>query len=365
MRKVVVAVTLLCLPAFGQRHKLESIDASTPEGQELQAIGTEQDPAARTALLEKFAAAHPKHPAYGWVLSQSQAAHSKAGNHDAVLAAGEKLIALDPDDLEAAYAALKAAEKKGDSDAVLRWSLAASAAARKVPDGDAKPFAKQVDVYTEYAVFSAVLGSQDPNKTMALAEGLERLNPASQYMPQVLGRYAAAARQANAMDKAAALAERTLSRGTANDDMLLLLSDYTLTQKQFDKSVAYSGKLIELLTGPKPESIEDAAWENKRNAALGLAYWIQGTAYSSQEKFLSADKALRQALPLVKDNPQLLAGATFHLGLANYRMAKGAKNPKLVLDALRFSEQSAAIKSPFQEQARRNVKVIRTEYRVK
>ena len=47
------AAGLICLPAMGQRTKID-INTETPEGQLLQQIGTEQDPEKKLALLEQF-----------------------------------------------------------------------------------------------------------------------------------------------------------------------------------------------------------------------------------------------------------------------------------------------------------------------
>ena len=46
-------------------------------------------------------------------------------------------------------------------------------------------------------------------------------------------------------------------------------------------------------------------------------------------------------------------------------MAKPAKDKKLAADAVKFSDQSAAIKGPFQEQARKNALSIRREFLIR
>ncbi|HBY61875.1 MAG TPA: hypothetical protein DEH78_18810, partial [Solibacterales bacterium] len=64
----------------------------------------------------------------------------------------------------------------------------------------------------------------------------------------------------------------------------------------------------------------------------------------------------------------LKAAALFNLGLANFRMgeaAKGEAQSQRILDALRFNQQCAAIKSPFQAQAAKNVAAIKSQYRLK
>jgi hypothetical protein len=381
MKRIAITLAALLIAAVStpaQRHKLASINAETPEGQLLQSIATEADAAKKLELMEKFIAQHPKHEASGWVLSQMQKGYMEAGNVDKALSTGETLFAVDPNDTDTAYANLKAAEKKQDADAILKWSNATSAAARKAAAGSkpadmeeadwkhAVDYAKQVDTYTEYALYAGALQSADPAKVLMLGDALEQRNPNSQYLPQMLGKYAAAARQANQLDKALELGDRALARNQANDDLLLLMADTAFNRKQPDKVVAYTTKLIETSAAQaKPEGVSDADWQKKRDTTLGLAHWMQGMTYAGQNKFAQADKSLRTALPLIQSQPQLSGPALFYLGLANYKMAESGKNAELIRDALRFSQQSAAIPGPLQKQAATNVRAIRTQYNVK
>ena len=379
MKRAVLIVTavLFAGAAAAQRHKIGEINTETEEGKALQAIGTEEDAARKVQLMEAFVGKYGKHEAAGWVLSQLLPAYSKAGNFDKAMEAGEKLVALDPMDIDAAYGSLKAAEGKKDGAAVAKWAAAASDIARKTaqqPKGAdqeeddykrAVDFAKQVDTYTEYALYATALVEPNPRQVMQLAETLEQRNPKSQYVPQVLGRYTWAAREAQAMPNAVALGERALERGQAHEDLLLAMADYHINQppakRDNEKVILYSTKLIELMaTKPKPEGVSDGDWEKRKNTMIGLGHWMAGTTYGSQSKFAQADKSLRAALPLVKDNDQLLAGALFHLGLANYQMGRG-KSAQLIQEAMKFMQQCAAMKSPFQAQAAKNVSVMRKE----
>ena len=375
---VLAALLIAALSAPAQRHKLASINAETPEGQLLQSIATEADAVKKLGLMEKFVAQHPKHEAAGWVLSQMQKSHMEAGNFDKVIGTGEALLALDPDDTDTAYANLKAAEKKQDPDAILKWSNATSAAARKAAAGTkpadmeeadwkhAVDYAKQVDTYTEYALYAGALQTADPAKVVMLTEALEQRNANSQYLPQVMSKYAAAARQANQLDKAVMFGDRALGRNQLNDDLLLLMADTALNRKDTEKVIAYTTKLIELSASQqKPEGVAEADWQKKRDTTLGLAHWMQGITYAGQNRFAQADKSLRAALPLIQGNPQLSGPALFYLGLANYKMAESSKNSELIREALRFSQQSAAIPGPLQRQAATNVKAIRSQYQVK
>src|SRR3954466_8971699 len=119
MKLPILILTLtLAAGAFAQRHTLGNINAETPEGQLLQQIGQAPDEAKKLALMEDFEAKAPKHEAIGWVYGQMQPAYVKAGKPDKALAVGEKLIAMDPDDMEAAHQNLKAAEAKKDPDLI-------------------------------------------------------------------------------------------------------------------------------------------------------------------------------------------------------------------------------------------------------
>ncbi len=373
-----IAALALAGACLAQRHKLAAINAETEEGKMLQAIGQESDESKKLALMEQFATQYPTHAATGWVYTQLQAGYNKAGNSDKAIAVGEKLVALDGMDIDAAYANLKASETKKDSEGVLKWSGATSEIARKTvaaPKRDdqadeeykhAIDFAKQVDTYTEYSLYATALQETDPAKAMKLADALEKRNPKSQYIEMVMPRYSALARQANALPAAVAFGERAYQRGQYSEDMLLLMADQAIQGKDPAKAIQYSEKAIEVMgTRPKPEGVPDADWERKKNVTNGLAYWMAGTTLSGQSKWSQADKMLRPALPLVKDNEQLYGMALFHLGLANYRMAQASKNKTQIADAISFSKQSAAIKGPLQAQAAKNVKAMQQEFGAK
>lgn len=61
---VLFALLAVAAPLCGQRHKL-TINAETPEGQELQGIGQENDAAKKMALMEAFIQKHPAHEGRG------------------------------------------------------------------------------------------------------------------------------------------------------------------------------------------------------------------------------------------------------------------------------------------------------------
>src|SRR6266568_4993742 len=142
LRILIFALVFAAGAALAQRHKLGTVNAETPEGLLLQQIGQAPDEAKKLALMEQFAAQSPKHEGIGWVYEQMQTAYIKAGQLDKALEIGDKLIAMDPDDIEAAQQNLKAAEAKKDPDLIRKWSDQTSQIARKLA---ASPQPKEAD----------------------------------------------------------------------------------------------------------------------------------------------------------------------------------------------------------------------------
>jgi tetratricopeptide (TPR) repeat protein len=368
-RILILALVLAAGAAHAQRHKLGAINAETPEGQLLQQIGQAPDEAKKLALMEEFEAKAPKHEAIGWVYGQMQAAYVKAGQADKALAVGEKLIAMDPNDLEAAHQNLKAAEAKKDPDLIRKWSDQTSQLCRKVvaspqpKEADAVDewkrevdYAKQVDTYTEYSLYASALQTQDPGKRIGLAEALAARTPKTQYTEKATQIQFDAYRQMGDNAKLLAFSHKTVETDQSNEDILALVANDLVDKKRDpDKVVAYTAKIVELMnTKPKPEGVSDDDWAKKKKSLSGLAHYLSGTTQFNQKKYAPADKELREAIPLVEGNDQLKAATLFYAGLTNYSM-------KNIPDALKFNTQCAAIKSPFQAKAAENVRVMKQQ----
>src|SRR5260370_5477391 len=365
----ILVLILTAGSALAQRHKLGTVNAETHEGLLLQQIGQAQDESKKIQLMEQFASQSPKHEAIGWVYEQMQASYLKAGQPDKALEIGDKLVAMDADDLDAAHQNLKAAEAKKDPDLIRKWSNQTSQIAQKVlqspqpKDADevdawkrSVDFAKQLDTYTEYSLFSGPMQTQDPRKRIDLADALSARNPKSQYLPALAELRFNAYRQLGDNAKALAAAEKTLETNQSSEDMLAYVANqYVEKKRDPDKVVAYSAKIVELMnTKPKPEGASDEDWAKKKKAMSGLAHYMSGITLFDQKKLSAADKELRAALPLVEGNDQLKAATLFYAGWANYQL-------KNMADALKFNTQCAAIKSPFQAKAAENAKVMRQQ----
>lgn len=359
--KFVMALLAATVMRIGAQN---AYDPNTPDGKLVYQITKENDEAKKQALLEELVATYPTSGQAAWAWGQLQAAYLKAQEYDKALEAGEKSLAARPDQTEIAYNNLKAAEGKNDPDAVAKWADETSRAARKelaASRGDQAriDYAKQVDTYTEYSDYAESLKTNDPGKIILLVQSLEQRNPQSPYLGRSYGRYLNALKQQGQSDKAAAAAEQELQRDPNNEDVLLFAATYNAQKSQNDKALTYATTLAKTVQSkPKPDDVSEADWNKKKETYLGLSYWIEGMAYNGQQKFQDADKALKQALPLVRDNKQVLPVVLFQLGVADFGIGRASKTRTAMQDALKYSQQSAAMPSPVQAEAANNAKAI-------
>ena len=218
-------------------------------------------------------------------------------------------------------------------------------------------YAKQVDTYTEYALYGAAVVSRDPKVTIELGEMLLERNPTGEYAVRVQGPLFIAYRQAGANDKAMALAEKVLATDQTNEDMLAGVADnYIQNKKEPEKVHAYAAKLVALMTAkPKPEGVSDADWNPRKNLMIGLGHFYDGKQYWMDNAFPKADQELRIALPAVgAASADMKAEVLYMLGFANFKMDK-------LQEAANFYRDCAAIKGPFQATAAKNLQAIKSK----
>ncbi len=361
------AAVALAVPSFAVSQKSQGFDPNTPDGKMVYAIQQASDPTQKQTLLQEFVKTYPTSNQAGWAWAQLQTAYLQGKDYDKAIEAGEKSLAADPDNTEIAYNNLKASEAKDDADGVMKWSAETSKAARKeiasfkagVDDKSRLDYAKQVDTYTEYSVYAMSAKTTDPAKIVALTESLQQRAPESAYLSKAYGRYLTALQQTGQKEKAGTAAEQQLQRDPTNEDVLAFAASDNLQKNNQEKTLTYASKLAEVMQSKaKPDDIAEGDWAKKKQTMLGLAYWMEGVSYNGQHQYAKADKSLRSALPLVKENSQLLPIVLFHLGVADFELGKASKSRTLMNDALSYSKQSAALKSPMQTEAANNVKAI-------
>ena len=360
--------TCLCQQAEAQRYVANAAPDSA-EGQFIELINLQSDDAQKLALLEQFAQRFPKHQAISWAYEQLQLSAFEAGQWDKVLTFGEKLEQLHPDDVETATLNMKAAESKGDKTTAKLWSDYVQRIAQRVlespPPKDPEQLeewkkriaiASQYAAQDEYAIYKKAIDSGDPRQKIKLLDELLKRNPDTQYLPQALVIYLNAYRALGDNRNAVLYAERILKSDHNNEDALLIAAEsYARSGSATDKVVAYSSRLIDLMkTKSKPAIVRQEDWDKKKAFYTGSAYWMIGNVHINQNRFAQADSSLRAALPLLRQSEQSAASILFYLGWANYKMENFA-------EAVRFYKQCMAFRTQFQEQAAKNLNVIRTE----
>jgi hypothetical protein len=290
------------------------------------------------------------------------------------------LLALDQpvpstEQLTAAFDNLKAAEAKKDSSAIIKWATETSKLARVVinasASGDAEDaadlksrldFAKQINTYSDYALYAGALQVADPATRIQFFEALEQQSPKSEYVSKLYAVYIAALTQTGKQAKLFPFAEKAIANDPSNEELLAILADGAMTRKQWDRAATYGARLASVLANhPKPEGYSAADWERRKVALQARGYWIAGIAFSNQNKHSLADTNLRAALPLVKGDPQMLAATLFYLGVSDYGLARATHNRVMMQQALDFSQQAANMASPYQQLAAQNAWAIKGE----
>lgn len=366
------ACAFLIQSVMAQRYQAVA-NPDSQESQFLDLINLQSDEAKKLALIEQFTQRFPKHQAVSWAFEYLQSSAMQAGQWDKALAFGEQLVQRHPDDLDAAQLNVKAAESKGDRITLKLWSDFVARIYQRIlespPPKDPElleewkkrtAIASQFAAQDEYAIYKKAADSGDPRQQIKLLDELVKRNPDTAYMPQALVIYLNAYRALGDSRNGLVTAESILKSDRNNEDALLTAATaYLQHGSSSDKVLSYSARIIELMnTKKKPGGVREQDWEKKKTIYRGTAHWLMGNTYINQNRFGQADGALRAALPMLRQNDQSSASILFYLGWANYKMDNFE-------EAARFYKQCMAIHSQYQEQAVKNLSVIRTEQGIK
>jgi len=282
----------------------------------------------------------------------------------ALLAAFSLAGVVRADDLDDHYAALKEAQPKKDPDEIKKLAVQtakdAKAEAAKTQPTDAAAdqwkkrmeFARDVQTFAEYSLSTTAV-TAPPAKTVELVDALIEINPKSTYLNECAYSYLQAL--AKEGKKPADGAQKILNGAPNNEDAL-----YTLATSSMNGT--YATRLVNVMKSKaKPEGMADADWERRKSLYLGQGYYVAGAAACTKSTWTDCDKNLRAALPYVGKEPSVAGPTYFYLGLANYNLAKITSDRAKLQEAEKFSEQSAAMAGPMQQQAARNVAAMKQE----
>jgi tetratricopeptide (TPR) repeat protein len=314
------------------------------EPAELEHMLRQSDPEMKLLLLDRFWKDYQRTGLVHWAFDEVCKAFEAAGQPAGALAAGEKLLTRDPQDVEIAQKSLKIAEDQKDAALIEKWSAIAARAA-----GGSGALHDRVD----YLAYSGVAGIADTSRKREAIEQFLKSHKGSPYQTTVEDLYLQSWRESGDSQGTLAAAQRILQQDDSNLTALAIVADsYLQSEKEPQKLMAYARKILAVVEKqPKQEGLTAAEWSRKRAPLIGHAYWMIGTVCMQQDKYSDADKSIRAALPFLKGDSTLLSTALFYLGWANYQLGN-------LPDALRFNTQCAQVKGPYQAQAAKSVHAI-------
>ena len=366
MKKIpalLVALVALSGLTMAQRPK-PVYDPETKEGLLIQHIQQETDPAEKLHFMEQFAIQYPANPMIAWVFDQLQLAYMKEKAWDDAMRVGEKRVALEPDNLDAAKLSLKAAENKAGLDDIARWADSTWKIASKIvtKGGRDAADAEQTKLYAESSLYTIAEQTQDPSARLGLLLSLQERNPKSPFVENIPAECIALYKKLNQMDKGMALATQTLAEDPDNVDVLMAVAEHLFGREDSrEKVVLTTVHVIGVLQKKShPVSMSEEDWQQKKTQMLGSANYMGGVSSSLCGQHGRADQMLRAAVPFVASDPAQEAALYYFLGLSNYKLAD--RDPARAQDAVRFWRRCGSIKGNFQAQALKNVEATRNEF---
>jgi len=366
-----VALALVLVPLAAEDVKKPRIGKETPEGTFLELVSLEASAPKKIALLEHFLVIFPAcDPSITvWVYGELQDRYRRAGDLDKALAAGDRILILDPNNIDTAETNKRLAEKKGDAQLVEKWSaeiekIAARVVKLALPSDPEEnkiaqqriEYARQIVANADYAEYSKAVATQAPAERISALEAFLKRVPQNAYLDQIEVAEFLAYKELGDLPKTLAMAEKILSHNENREDALLFVIEVNFNRKtDLKRTLALAAKFLERMPAvDRPEGVSEHDWTQAKNKNMARVHYIVGRIYFDSEQWPSADRAMRAALPLIGDD-QLRAAVLNDLAWANYRMQNA-------LEAVRFYSLCAAIRSPLQEQAAKSVLSVKSEY---
>ena len=196
---------------------------------------------------------------------------------------------------------------------------------------------------------------------MELFETLDKEVPNSKYLSELYGVYLVPSRRVGKMPRFMSTQGKRWPK-IRTMKMFAVMADGALARKQFDRAATYGTRLATVMaTHPRPEGTPVGDWEARRSQMVGRGNWIAGISYVSLNRFAQADKCLRAALPLIKNDNGLMPAAVFNLGVANYNLARATHDKVMMKQALGFFEQAYQLGGQYGPLAGQNIVAVKQE----
>jgi tetratricopeptide (TPR) repeat protein len=366
---LIVALLVLAAHATAQMGKRIVVAAGSDEDKALEPIYATPDGPDKVALIDQFMAAYGKGD-FELLGDQLYVQTYLALKNDAkALEYGEKVLALDPDNLSAEVNMVHAAEEMGDTQRLLASGegaarIVARYKAQPAPEGtSAEQWAAekqnalsnaQNDIgYVEYAMTQVAYKTADPAARAALFERYVAAFPDSPYTSGARDQTAMAYQQAQNPTKMLASAQANLTADPNDVSMLILLADYWSDNgQQLDKAAADAQKALDVLQqAKKPDTVPDEQWQQQVSIEKGVAYSSLGEVYVVKGRNAPAVDAFKQANPLLKSN-------AFYYGRNLYRLGFTLAKMQRIPEARTVLTEAVSVNSPYKSRAQETLDKI-------
>jgi len=281
-----------------------------------------------------------------------------------------------PNDLDDSYQQLKDAQTAKDADAVKKFAIATAKLAKAEASGPKLEgfsdedwpkrveYAKGVATLCEYAVATAAAQpGLEPAKVVELMDALLAMNPKSTYIGVAANAYLTSLGKTGGAEKQIEGATKIISGSPNEEEALMILADNLMAKKP-DQAYTYAVRLVTTMRSKaKPEGYSDEEWNRRKSLLLSRGYYDAGIAGCIRQVWKDCDSNLRAALPMIGGQPAMTGPTYFYLGVANYQISKITTDRTKLQEALKFTQQSAAIAGPMQGQAQQYVTVMQNELR--
>ncbi|MHB8499426.1 MAG: tetratricopeptide repeat protein [Candidatus Acidiferrales bacterium] len=376
MKRIVQSIGVLALLVFAIRSangqqigRYVPIPAGSDADHALTEINGASDPAQKLALIDKFSSSVGQGDMA--IVADDLYVNYYIGqkNYDKAFEYGDKLFALDPDNLSNAVNMIRAASEKGDSEKLMAYGEKLPGILQRfkespAPAGmEAEAWQRQKAAtlesnkdnitYIEQAMYMVAYRTPNAAKRAALMAHFAQFFPDSPYANQALGVAAASYQQAQNIPKMLEVANGLLAKDPKNVGMLLLLSDYySENGEQLDKAETSAKKAITLLaSASKPEGVTDEQWQQQVSLQKGLALSSLGQVSIQKKENAQAVENFKSAAPLLKTDEGSYGRNQYRLGFALLNLKRNA-------EAKEAFTQAASVNSAYKGLAQAKLKTF-------